>query len=307
MSALKDKVVGGVLSLALGDAFGAPYEGGFLERGLWAVVGKKKGKRRWTDDTQMSLDVMESLIACGNVDQEDLAQRFAQSYRWSRGYGPGAARLLKAVRKGRDWESVVCSIYPNGSYGNGGAMRSPMIGLYYAENEKKLIQAADAVASVTHAHPLGREGAVLIALATAWSFTDTNTDEILERLEENVESNEFRSRFAIAGELLRMVELPPPRQVALQLGNGVAAVESCVTSIFLALSFQNKDFDDLLKYAIQIGGDVDTIAAMAGAIWGASHGMTALPQSMLDQLEQKDRITVLAESFADACCGESLV
>ena len=85
-----DKTIGSILALALGDAFGARYEGGPLERALWALIGTKNGRRRWTDDTRMTIDVIESLITRGRVDQQDLAGRFARSYRWSRGYGPGA-------------------------------------------------------------------------------------------------------------------------------------------------------------------------------------------------------------------------
>ncbi len=162
-----DRIVGSVLALALGDAFGAPYEGGILERAVWALIGRRHGKRRWTDDTQMTVDVIESLVACRRVDQNDLARRFSQSYRWSRGYGPSTARVLKRIRRGQPWDAASRSIYRNGSFGNGGAMRAPAIGLFFAtENEDKLIDAACASAAVTHAHPLGREGAVLIALAT---------------------------------------------------------------------------------------------------------------------------------------------
>ena len=87
-----DRIIGSVLASALGDAFGAPYEGGILERALWFLIGRRKGKRCWTDDTRMSIDIIEYLLACGRVDQDELAQRFARSYQWSRGYGPGAAK-----------------------------------------------------------------------------------------------------------------------------------------------------------------------------------------------------------------------
>ncbi len=82
------RITGSLLGLAIGDAFGAPYEGGFLERAVWALIGTRNGKRRWTDDTQMTIDVIESLVEYGGVNQEDLARRFAESYRWSSGYGP---------------------------------------------------------------------------------------------------------------------------------------------------------------------------------------------------------------------------
>ncbi|MCI5129191.1 MAG: ADP-ribosylglycohydrolase family protein [Candidatus Electrothrix sp. AUS3] len=91
-----DRICGAVLASALGDAFGAPYEGGVLEQLLWRILGRQQGKRRWTDDTQMSVDVIESLLACKRVNQDDLAQRFAHSYRWS-GYIPSSRSALSPV------------------------------------------------------------------------------------------------------------------------------------------------------------------------------------------------------------------
>ncbi len=63
-----------------------------LERAFWADRQDPRRRVRWTDDTQMSIDLAESLLARGTLDPDDLAQRFAASYRWNRGYGPGAAR-----------------------------------------------------------------------------------------------------------------------------------------------------------------------------------------------------------------------
>ena len=102
-----ERFEGCLLRLALGDALGAPYEGGPIERLLWRLIGTtKQGEMRWTDDTQMALDVAESLVAKGVVDADDLARRFASSYRWSRGYGPGAAKLLKRIARGADWRQA---------------------------------------------------------------------------------------------------------------------------------------------------------------------------------------------------------
>ncbi len=92
------------LGLALGDALGAPYEGGPLERLLWRVLGAtRSGAIRWTDDTQMSLDLAESLSDNGALVLDDVAKRFAS--RWigipsgqfrESGGKPGGAR-------GRAW------------------------------------------------------------------------------------------------------------------------------------------------------------------------------------------------------------
>ena len=111
----QDQFEGCLLGLALGDALGAPLEGGVVERFVWRLIGRtKNGEMRWTDDTQMSLDLAESLIAKGAVDPDDLAQRFARSYRWSRGYGPGAAKLLKRIARGSNWRAVNRSVFADG-------------------------------------------------------------------------------------------------------------------------------------------------------------------------------------------------
>jgi len=279
---------------------GAPYEGGPLERALWALIGRRAGKRRWTDDTQMTLDVMASLLAHGGtIDQDDLARRFAGSYRWSRGYGAGTSRILRDIRNGMPWQDAARRVYRNGSFGNGGAMRAPVVGLCFAHaGDAAIAQAATEVASVTHAHPLAQEGAVLIALATALTFNDVAVDSVLARLEERAASEAFKGRLRAATGWLQGSARPDARGVAAGLGNSVAAAESCVTALYAALAFLEDPFDDLLRFVITIGGDVDTIAAMASAIWGAKHGLAALPAADLHLLEGSADIITSARELA---------
>lgn len=294
-----DRFAGSIAAAALGDAFGAPYEGGVLERCLWKLIGKTSGRHRWTDDTQMSLDIIESLLALGMIDQDDLAQRFASSYRWSRGYGPGAARILKLIRRGVPWQVAVRRVYSNGSFGNGGAMRAPAIGLFYSQaGDEKIAAAASAAAAVTHAHPLAREGAVLVALATAFSLGSVNERELLERLARRAEINEYVIKLNKALEWFNRSSRPDVREVAKGLGNGIAAVDSCVTAIYIAQIYRERPYEELLKFTICLGGDVDTIASMSSAIWGASRGLSALPEPLLEKLEDRQNIVELAMRLA---------
>jgi ADP-ribosylglycohydrolase len=297
----KDRIVGSVLASALGDACGAPYEGGILERAFWALIGRRKGRRRWTDDTRMSIDVIESLLDCGKIDQDDLARRFAASYRWSRGYGPGAAKLLRQIRRGESWRDANRSVYPNGSYGNGGAMRAAPVGLFYiADDEKQLVLAARASAAVTHAHPVGQDGAVLIALTTAFACQDLSAQEISGRLRRHVQTAKFQTTLATAERWLQTDQPVAAQTAAAELGNGIRAADSCVTAMYIGLALRNDSFPRLLQYIRQVGGDVDTIGAMAGAIWGAACGRHQLPEEHLRQLEQRERLEQLAGAFAAA-------
>ncbi|MEO2164271.1 MAG: ADP-ribosylglycohydrolase family protein [bacterium] len=212
------------LGLALGDALGAPHEGGPLERLLWRALGTtSSGATRWTDDTQMSLDLAESINEHGALVLDDVAARFAASYRWSRGYGPGAAKLLKRIRKGQPWQQANCAVFRDGSYGNGGAMRAPVIGMFCVAHPSELPELARDSARITHAHPLGLEGALLIAGAVAKALTCTAPLEILSSASTPCQEAPFLSRLAIAQDWLESSHQPTPSEVASRLGNGMAA------------------------------------------------------------------------------------
>ena len=127
----------------------------------------------------MSLDVAESLVVTGALDLEDLASRFAGNYRWSRGYGPSTSRVLKRVARGMHWRDANRTVHRDGSFGNGGAMRAPVVGLFYSNRRDDLAAAARLSASVTHAHPLGMEGAALVASATAFALLSLPPAEVL--------------------------------------------------------------------------------------------------------------------------------
>lgn len=300
----RERFEGCLLGLALGDAMGAPHEGGPVERLVWRLMGKTvRGDMRWTDDTQMSLDIAESLIERGTLVPDDLAHRFAASYRWSRGYGPGAAKLLKRIAAGADWQQANRSIYKDGSYGNGAAMRAPVIGLFYGDRPDELAEAARLSAVVTHAHALGIEGAVLIASATSRAVKATGALAIFEAAAERCAEAEFTSRLAIASAWLRAGDEPPSAEVSRQLGHGIAASESCVTALYISLRFLASPFEDMQAFVTRCGGDVDTIGAMAGAVWGAARGAGSLPVAHLARLEQRERLVAVASALHERAIG----
>lgn len=294
-----NRIVGALLGLALGDAYGAPFEGGPIERALWFIIGKNKGRFRYTDDTQMTIDVVESIIATQTINQQDLAQRFASSYRWSRGYGPSAGKILKQIKAGKSWDEANKAIYPEGAFGNGGAMRSSAVGLFYAnKSEDELIEAVRDVAVITHSHPLAIEGAILQALAVGLAYKRFTPEIILERLSLCAKTKEFKQRIDIAKYLYQMTDEPSADTVAAKLGNGMTAIDSCATAIYIALRHQQHCFEELLDFTIKVKGDVDTIAAMAGAIWGAGHGDQQLPKARLAQLENYEYLDKLCRQFS---------
>jgi poly(ADP-ribose) glycohydrolase ARH3 len=301
-----DRFVGCFLGLALADALGAPLEGGPLERLMWRFVGTtREGAARFTDDTQMTLDLAESLVACRGLDREDAAARFAKSYHWTRGYGPGAAKLLRRIRAGKSWREANRSVFPSGSYGNGGAMRAAVVGLYYAGRPDEMGRAARESAEITHAHVLGMEGAAVIAGATAAALAGQGARDIVAAARAQGELPAFRERFVVAREWLEAGAEPAAGEVRARLGTAVTALDSCVTAIYLASRFLERPFSELVGFVASCGGDVDTVGAMSGAIWGAANGVAALPALELGRLEDRARVEATARALHEAATARA--
>jgi poly(ADP-ribose) glycohydrolase ARH3 len=120
---------------------------------------------------------------------------------------------------------------------------------------------------------LGREGAALQACAVALALNTPSGEDIekeafLSRLQDFVQNRLYREKLAQIRELLG--EQDKAKVVAV-LGNGIEAPRSVPTAIYCFLR-QTQSYEDTLIYAISLGGDTDTIAAMAGTISGGISG-----------------------------------
>lgn len=294
MEPLKDRFVACLWGLALGDALGARHEGGPVVGALWRAV--TLNGLRWTDDTQMALGLAESLLARGGLDPDHVARSWAEGWQRWRGYGPGASRLLARIRQGADWREANRAVFPDGSFGNGAAMRAAPLGLYFHGDEAALRSATTLASSITHAHPLGIEGGLCIARAVDLALDDVSPDAMVRHLQAFLRQEEFLVRLGRLPALL--AEQPGPRQVRRELGASVRAHESAVTAVYLALRFGDS-FEDMMRFIIAMGGDTDTIGAMAGGIFGAFHGTAALPRRLCAELEARDRLERVAGALYD--------
>ena len=291
----KDQYLGCFVGLAIGDALGAPFEGGFIERLLWQMIGTtKKGELRYTDDTQMSLDIARSFLENNGMDQDHLAQAFAHSYHWSRGYGPSAAKLLKQIKKGARWQDVNKGRFEHGSFGNGAAMRTPIVALCCPNNFESLKTIVIQTSEITHAHPLAIEAAQLIAFVTYAALHDQSNPEIIQHLSEQCSSDIFREKVTACINLLTATEPTTLKTIRKQLGNGISAKGSAITAIYFALYYRNQNYTDMLKDIHRLGGDTDTIGAMACAIWGSFNGFSTFDIETVEKIENINEIITLA-------------
>ena len=298
---LKSKFLGCLVGTAIGDALGAGREGMGMSRSEDIVsLAEKLGQLIYTDDTHMTIGIAESLIERKGFDGEHMAQTFIENYEaepW-RGYGPGPPRIFGMIKSGEAWYSAANRLYRGGSFGNGSAMRVAPVGLLYSRNLEKLREIAYQSSSITHSHELGKEGAALQACAVALALNTSSDEEIdrevfLSRLQDFIQDRLYKEKVARIRELLG--EQDKAKVVAV-LGNGIEAPRSVPTAIYCFLR-QPQSYKDAVIYAVSLGGDTDTIAAMAGAISGAYLGIEAIPSEWRAKLENREYIETLAEKL----------
>jgi poly(ADP-ribose) glycohydrolase ARH3 len=115
----------------------------------------------------------------------------------------------------------------------------------------------------------------------------------LGRLKEFNQNDMYRRKLEKAEELLCETDR---RRIARELGNSVTAPNSVPTAIYSFLRNQ-QSFEETVLFAVSLGGDTDTIGAMAGAISGAYHGVEVIPDRWRSKLERRDYIEALAEKL----------
>jgi poly(ADP-ribose) glycohydrolase ARH3 len=299
----QDRLAGALAGTALGDALGRPFEGRrrVSEREVAAVI-RSDAPLRWTDDTHMAIALAESLIAKGGeVDPQHLGDTFAAAYHdepW-RGYAGGPPRVFALVQQGSSYEEAAASLYEGGSYGNGGAMRCAPVAMVAAPNLDRAALLAAAQARTTHAHPLGIDGAVLLACSIVHAVTvpaDGHwTQELVDQVAERLGTAAMGERLRAIGALLP--DTAALSRLAQDLGSGVAALESVPTALAVFLA-RRDDPVGAITEAILLGHDTDTVGAMTGALAGAHHGLSRLPRRLLARLEQRERLERLARELA---------
>ena len=149
-----------------------------------------------------------------------------------------------------------------------------------------MLDATRASARVTHAHPLGIEGAVLIALAAHGLLEGKDAATVLEIVRSACSAPPFAERLATLDSWIVADAAPTPGEVARRLGNGMTAPTSCPTGLYLAVRYLQRPFEEMMRFITACGGDVDTIGSMAGVLWGIVNGPANLPAVNLEGRRQ---------------------
>jgi len=313
-----ERAVGCLTGVAVGDAMGMPSElwsrrkvkerfgriEGFLPGpdDHFIVKGFRAGQ--FTDDTAQTLKICESIIANeGRVDPDSVARAILSWAEEENAFetnalGPSSQKALLRIKEGVPVEEA-------GSTGdtNGAAMRIAPIGILRRPGDPKgLVDDVERACLATHNTNVAIAGAAMLAAAISAAMETDDWDEILDAAFEAHDegmgrgndtfgaSSKERTRLAIelvsakAGEeeevMDRLYDL---------IGAGVATTEAVPTAIALSY-YAGGDPARTCLLAANLGGDCDTVGAMAGALSGAFAGIEAFPSGWVHTVGEVNRV-----------------
>ncbi len=251
----------------LGDMIGAPYE---FDRG-----SKTKDfplfceKSHFTDDSVMTIAVAEALLDSRYKSDDEIIEAVVKSMqKWGKRYpnaGYGCMFIKWLYKKGPK---------PYGSFGNGSAMRVSSAGwLFDTLEETRHI--ARLTAEATHNHPEGLKGAEAAASAIFMARTGSSKDEIKAYI-----IDEF------GYDLSRTCD---------EIRPGYHHVETCQHTVPEAITafLEGEDFEDVIRTAVSLGGDCDTLTCIAGSIAEAYYHINGEMTDMCRERLPEDMKAVL--------------
>jgi ADP-ribosyl-[dinitrogen reductase] hydrolase len=272
-------VIGTLIGWVVGDALGAPFEfgpaGQFSRRfptparGIATEMcgGGPWQPGEWTDDTQMGLALSASLLDRGELDLADIFDRFVA---WLHTNPKDVGIQTRFVLgSGSSWDVAARRHFESGSRaaGNGSIMRTAPAAIFFArQGADRSAEAGRAISDLTHGDPNAGDACAvyhrLIHAALEGSDPLTVLDDALAEI-----PDDRRSKWAA---VLDPAWTPtdatePNGAVWPTLGTAVWALR------------QGWTYEDAMRHVIDVGGDTDTIACVAGGLIGAVQGIQAIP------------------------------
>jgi ADP-ribosyl-[dinitrogen reductase] hydrolase len=290
-----DRAVGSLVGLAIGDALGTTLE--FTRRDALPSQTEITGggpfrlePGQWTDDTSMALALADSLVECGRYDADDCIRRYVA---WmddgaysSNGtcfdIGNTTRAALQAYKTTGRAEGA--NRAPDLA-GNGSIMRLAPAVLFGLPDVAQAVDLAERQSMTTHGADECREACIIMASTMSASIMGETAPRTVTRTPGGRRIAEGRWRNAARADIR-------------STGYVIDTLEAALWA-----DAQTDGFEKALVLAVNLGGDADTVGAVAGQIAGARHGLAGIPERWLSVLHDRDGIIAVAHRLLRAGCG----
>ena len=295
MITLQDRARGSFIGLAIGDALGSPTEGKTPNQILkqWGkVTDFLSDDQSGSDDTEYALFSAKTLLdKQKQLTSADVAAAWRKDIVKAGNFYKGAGfsemfaiqNLLKGLEPPQSGQHLH-------SWSDGLAMRAAPFGIASVGNSKLAAQLAQIDGSVSHAGE-GIYSGQAVAAAVAKAMTGVSLSEILHSTLEVIPQDSWT-----ASSITRAVQIgndasdvwnalePLHRSLVCSSYFWSDVAPEAVGLAFGIIAAAKGKFEDAVLGAVNIGRDADTIAAIAGAICGALHGINVIPERWINRI-----------------------
>lgn len=290
---LKEKILSGMMGLAIGDALGVPVEFSSREELQESPVADmldygthNQPRGTWSDDTSMAFCTVVSLTEKG-LDIQDIRKRFEDwyynDYMTPHGYVFDCGiTVANAIRNHKGCTDV----YSNG---NGSLMRILPIAYYlYLHKDLNLYDTVKEVSSITHAHDRSILGcAIYVHIAISLIKDKPLKESIIHALDTFKDYLEFYHY----QDLYNLENLQES-----DINSSGYVVSTLKASLWCLLHTSN--YKRLLLKAVNLGNDTDTVGAVCGGLAGLIYGYNSIPTDWLKILVKRELLENLCNDYA---------
>lgn len=292
----KDRFRGVLVGLAVGDALGVatafqpprPEEQRVAEMvgGGW----QQRAPGEWTENTETTLCVVESLLARTVFDPDDIARRLVLWMRsGTRDINVYTRQVLTCIEQGLSWEqaSRAAQACDPGQASSDALVRCAPLALFFAHSPEYVAELSPVLSRITHAHPDCEWACTWLSVTLVHLLMGKHRFEAVQEGERACKGapQELHERMRRAGGL--PLEIVPASYVL-----------DTIEVAFGAL-LNTAAFEEALVVAVNRGGDSSAAGATTGALAGACYGYTAIPSRWVQPLKDAGRLLDCADRLFD--------
>jgi len=314
---MKDKIRGAIVGVAIGDSLGMPVESlhpntirkYFKWVNSYRVPNKKTRtfhnlkRGQWTDDTQLTLAIGESITEKNNIDYEDIANKHINLYLHSqRGWGRATRNGVENIINLVNWWDAG----DKNAAGNGVVMKIAPIGILYGLgkiNTIEMITVCSNISKMTHKDERAILGSIIhcrlidIALNSGFNVLKTylNNLSLFTDSLEDYDLNALSDRLDLIGPNICDLNDSDIRNL---FGAG-AFINESLPFIYAMIFKYGENLQDCIERIVNQGGDSDTNASIAASLLGACYGYSGFPAKWRKGLEERTRLINLADRLME--------
>lgn len=292
---IANRFSGCILCGAIGDAYGSSYENNSIpflnKQDIFYPFGKpKKNTTKWqiTDDTQLTLATCEAMTETKSFRIENFADKYLCYFKKGKlsGIGSSTLKALKELEAGGHWSQVG----RRGEFaaGNGAAMRIAPLAFSETTTKSQIRE----LTVLTHNNDEAYTGALCVwyAIRSIINGTWTGKENLIEIIIHKIPDTKLRDR---------LEEIKNIKDLSLigNLGNNGYVVNSIPLAIAAANNVLDIGIEKMFRDIIDIGGDTDTNASIAGQIAGTLIGKNKIPDPLIYKLKRLDRYSWIQETI----------